>query len=128
MSRILIIDDDEIFCQSLSQVLRHAGHEVVTALDGAIALGLYRQEPADLVITDLIMPGKEGLETIMELRRMKSDLKIIAVSGGGWVGASEYLTMAQRLGAARTLAKPFTTRDILETVSGPLHQESFVTQ
>ena len=128
MSRILVVDDDEILCRTLSHVLRHAGHEVVTAFDGAVALSLYSRDPVDLVVIDLIMPGKEGLETIIELRRMRSDLRIIAISGGRWAAAGDYLTMAKRLGATRTLAKPFSSREILGSINETLGEDLLVAE
>lgn len=69
------------------------------------------------MITDLVMPGKEGLETILELRQFEPALKIIAISGGGWTGSGVYLEMARRLGATKTLAKPFRVEEILKLVS-----------
>jgi CheY-like chemotaxis protein len=104
MSTILVVDDDETFRRLLCQTLLRAGHEVLAADDGRGALRLYRQQPADLVITDLIMPEQEGLETILELRRLQPDLKIIAISGGGRMVPGDYLPIARHLGAARTLA------------------------
>ena len=114
------MDDNEGFRKPLCQTLERAGYEVLSAADGAAALRLFRQQPVDLVITDIIMPEKEGLETIMELRRIKPELKIIAISGGGRIGAEDYLPLAEHLGAARTLAKPFSSAEIIEAVSGLL--------
>jgi DNA-binding response OmpR family regulator len=122
MSRILVVDDDDNFRWAITQTLRRAGCEVLSAADGAAALQLYQEHPVDLVITDLIMPGKEGLETIMELRRLRHDLKIIAMSGGGHVGPEDYLSVAAQLGATITLSKPFSAQELLETVKGLLHE------
>jgi YesN/AraC family two-component response regulator len=83
MANILIIDDDQQILNMLSQILKRAGYGVVEALDGKQGLKLYRENPTDLIITDIIMPEKEGLETIMELQRDFPDVKIIAISGGG---------------------------------------------
>jgi CheY-like chemotaxis protein len=116
MKHILLVDDNETFCRSLAEILRRAGYEVRTAAEGSAALRLFREEPADLVITDLIMPGKEGLETIIELRQIRSSVRIIAISGGGRIDPGDYLPMAQQLGANRTLAKPFTSEQILDLV------------
>jgi CheY-like chemotaxis protein len=121
MSRILVVDDDDGFRRTLCQTLLRAGHEVLAAPDGSAALKFYRQQPVDLVITDLIMPDKEGLETILELRRLQPELKIIAVSGGGRNRLGEYLPIARRLGAAKTLAKPFTSQEILAAVASLLN-------
>ena len=122
MSRILIVDDDEVLRRMLCQVLVQAGYEVLAAVDGAAALELYRQQPVDLVITDLIMPHKEGIETILELRRLKPDQKILVMSGGGRIAPAVYLALARPLGAAMALAKPFASEEFLEAVAGLLNQ------
>ena len=121
MSRILVVDDDESFRRLVCQVLLRGDHEVLAAPDGRAALSLFRKQPVDLVITDLIMPEKEGIETIMELRRLQPDLKIIAMSGGGRLGITDCLKMARHIGAARTLAKPFALQEILEAVTSLLN-------
>ena len=116
MTRILVIEDDAIVRELLQEILAHAGYEVAEARDGKEGIRLYRNEPADLVITDLIMPEKEGIETIMELRRDFPQVKIIAISGGGHVSPAGYLEIASRLGVQRTFAKPFLPDEILEAV------------
>ena len=116
MQRILIIDDDEQVRDLLSEILGRAGYEVLAASNGAEGLRLYRAQPADLVITDLIMPEKEGMETILALRKDFPKVRIIAVSGGGRSGAISYLPIAKSLGAARTVAKPFSKQEILDAV------------
>ena len=117
MKRILLVDDNESFRRPLAETLQRAGYEVESVGDGSTALKLFGQTPYDLVITDLIMPGKEGLETIVELRRLEPDLKIIAISGGGRISPQDYLPMARQLGAAVAMAKPFTAQEILEAVA-----------
>jgi len=114
--RILIIDDDPQILDMLGQILEREGHQVVTALNGKEGLKLYRENPTDLIITDLIMPEKEGIETIMELRRDFPDVKIIAISGGGHNDADQYLAMAQKLGVQRTFAKPVARAELLKAV------------
>lgn len=120
MKRILLIDDNEAFRRPLSDVLERAGHEVINAAEGARALSLLHSQAVDLVITDLIMPGKEGLETILEVRKLHPALKIIAISGGGRINAFDYLQLAEKLGAVATLAKPFTAAQILEVIDRAL--------
>jgi len=115
-STILLIDDEIELRATVSRLLQRAGYEVVTAANGAEALATARFVRADLVITDIIMPEKEGLETIAELRREFPELPVIAVSGGGVVDPGSYLTIAQRLGADRALAKPFGFQELLSTV------------
>jgi len=123
MKRILLVDDNENFRRPLGEILRRAGYEVSGAGDGSTALGLCRQHSFDLVITDLIMPGKEGLETIIELRRLEPELKIIAMSGGGRMNPEDYLPMARHLGADATLTKPFTAEKIQSVVAGLLDED-----
>lgn len=113
---ILVIDDDEDLRDSLQIVLEREGYRVFAASDGAAGVEIYRAEQTDLVITDIIMPIKEGLETITELHREFPDVKIIAMSGGGRVGVKNYLDWAEGLGAHRVLAKPFSRSEILNSV------------
>jgi len=85
-------------------------------MDGVEGIKLFKESGSDMVITDIIMPEKEGLETIREMRRIKSDLKIIAMSGGGKVSADNYLQIARIFGAAKSIAKPFTQKDVLPII------------
>lgn len=116
MARILIIEDDDEVRQLLGSLLARSGHEVVEAVDGRDGIHRFRTDPADLVITDLIMPRKEGLETIVELRREHPDLRIIAISGGSRDGRENYLNAAQLCGASLIFSKPFDNRDLLAAV------------
>jgi CheY-like chemotaxis protein len=123
VASILLVDDDEQFRAMLTEVLTDAGYQVQQASNGKQALKLYASLPTDLVITDLVMPEKEGLEMIQELKQLYVNARIIAVSGGMRGGTQNYLKMAKALGAHRVLAKPFSHREILEAVSEVLHQE-----
>jgi len=114
--RILIIDDDEQIRILLRQVMEWAGHEVIEAADGREGMHQQRKQEADLVITDLIMPEQEGLETITLLKREYPLIKIIAISGGGRIGPDAYLPAAQELGADRVFSKPFDVRELATTV------------
>ena len=116
MARILIIDDEDELRSMLRRMLEQAGHQVTEAVDGAEGIKLYEQDRPDLIITDIIMPEKEGVETIIALRRADPDLPIIAISGGGRLEATDFLTMAKKLGARRTLSKPFRRDQLLEAV------------
>ena len=120
MKRILIAEDEESLRQLLAQALERRGYEVQTAPDGAAALKLFKERPADLVITDILMPEVEGLETIVALRKQRPNLKIIAISGGGYFAGGDYLPVAEALGANRTLAKPFTIQELEEAVKSLL--------
>ena len=113
---ILVIDDDETIREILRAILEREGYRVLEAPDGGEGLKQFTKTPTDLVITDLIMPGKEGIETIRELRQKFPGVKIIAVSGGGRIGPSSYLKMAKGVGALRTLSKPFDKTVLLEVV------------
>lgn len=113
MARILVVDDDEQFRRMLREMLERAGHEVHDAANGVVALELDREHQSDLVVIDLVMPEKEGLETILDLRRRRPDVKIIAISGGGRSNPNANLAAAKKLGARSTLTKPFTRNDVL---------------
>ena len=117
MGKILLVDDDDNLREIIGRFLRQADHVVTMAANGNEALRLVGDGVFDLVITDLVMPGKEGIETIMELRRKLPALKIIAMSGGGHFAPECYLAIARNLGVARTLAKPFSGEDLLAAVA-----------
>lgn len=117
MASILIIDDDFKILQVFREILEREGYDVLAASDGREGMRLCRNRHVDLVITDIIMPEKEGLETIIELRRDLPHVKIIAMSGGGQIGAEQYLPLAEKLGAQHTLDKPFTAVELLEAIS-----------
>jgi DNA-binding response OmpR family regulator len=119
---ILVIDDEEPVRVVLRQMLEKEGYEVEEAQDGAVGMNLLRDHLADLIITDLFMPEKEGIETIMEVRKCFPQVKIIAMSGGGRTGTLDFLPMAESFGAQRTLAKPFERRELLEAVRTMLAQ------
>ena len=116
MARILLIEDDDQMRAMLRQMLERSGYDVAEATNGRVGINLHKASPADLIITDLIMPDKEGIETILELKQDYPELKIIAISGGGQVHPEAYLHMAQRAGALRTLAKPFDREDLLNMI------------
>lgn len=116
MASILLVEDDEQLRPMLKIILQEAGHEVHEAHNGKEALEIYGVKPTDLVITDLVMPEKEGLETIIELRHTYPDVKIIAMSGGGRTGVQNYLELAKKFGANHTLAKPFSNQELLDGI------------
>ena len=123
MARILIIDDDSEFRAMLRAMLEDAGYtEIEEAANGSIGVKLFRQHPFDLVLTDIVMPDKEGLEMITELTRDFPGIKIIALSGGGRVGPQSYLEMAKLLGASRTMEKPFKKSDLIDAVKGLINE------
>lgn len=118
MARILIIDDDDSVRTAASATVRTHGHDVTEARDGREGLRRFHESPADLVITDLVMPEQEGIETIMELHKRAPQVPIIALSGSS--DADTYLAMAARLGATRTLTKPCAPEQLIEAVDQAL--------
>jgi DNA-binding response OmpR family regulator len=117
MARILLIEDDNEVRTMLRLTLIHFGHTVMEARNGKEGLELFRRANADLVITDIVMPEKEGLEVLIELReRQVPPVKVIAISGGGRQKATEYLRLAKLMGAARVLAKPFSNEALLAAI------------
>ena len=116
MARILVADDREDIREMLRAMLSMAGYDGLVAPAGESALTLMRAWPVDLIITDIFMPGKEGIETIIELRRDFPSVKIVAMSGGGQLGELHYLEDAVKLGAVRSILKPFRVEEILAVV------------
>jgi len=120
MARILVIDDEDRIRRMLRAALEMEGHEVLEARQGEEALRLHRVAPVELVITDILMPEKDGLEVIMALRRDAPELKVIAMSGGGRFMQTDALHMAEPLGAFASLRKPFELDAMIETVKRAL--------
>lgn len=118
MPRIFLIEDDDQLRLMLKEFLTDLGYQVWEARNGMQVGKMYQQHPPDLVITDLVMPEKEGLEMMMELRQQDQKVRIIAMSGGGrGKGSAEsYLRLAQRLGAQYTLIKPFSLDEFTEAI------------
>jgi len=123
LARILIIDDSVDVRSALHRVLTAEGHTVEEAQNSGTGIRLHREDPFDLVITDILMPDKEGISTIIELRQDCPKLKIIAMSGGGDFEPYGYLDIAKRVGAERTLPKPFKREEIIEAVNDVLSRE-----
>ncbi len=116
MSRILIIDDEFDILAALRQIMTLAGYTVVTAMDAHEAMERQRDEPSQIIITDIVMPGRNGLELIANLRSEFPEVKIIAISGGGIGSSQSYLDMAQAMGAVRTFAKPFDPDQLIDAI------------
>jgi CheY-like chemotaxis protein len=133
MAKILIVDDEEHVRAALKQVLERAGYEVAVAATGNEGLELMQQEGADLVITDVIMPGIDGITTARKIREKFRDTRIIVISGGGKaapepyepdaISTRSYLASASSAGADRTLTKPFDRQEILRAVKSLLEEE-----
>ncbi len=117
MALVMIVDDDQQILKLLSEIIKKEGHQVVPAEDGEFAIQLFQQQPTDMVITDLLMPNKEGLELIQELRSIRPELKIIAYSGGGQMQPDNYLDFAKGMGADRVFSKPIPIKELTTAVS-----------
>ena len=124
MARILIIDDEDAIRATLRSVLELEGHEVVEAGNGREGLDRFRETSPDLVITDMIMPDMEGIETILELQTLNPTLAVIAMSGGGRTANMDFLKLAKKFGASLLLRKPFKMTDLVAAVNQCLGETS----
>lgn len=114
--KILVIDDEPAIRYAVTRILESSGFEVTTATDGVHGMTQFRACRPDLVITDLIMPEQEGIQTIQQIRRAEPTVKILAISGGGRLVNVDFLQVARRLGADEVLAKPFDSKELLAIV------------
>lgn len=115
--RILIIDDDKAILILVRSILEPKGYEVMIAEEGEEGLMVFAEYPADLVITDILMPGMDGISFIRELRKLHPEVKIIALSGGGMtLSARTSLSVAEKMGVYGKMAKPFTPQQLLAAV------------
>lgn len=117
MSKILLIDDDKLLRGTLREMLVELGCQVTEAEDGHDGLSKLERSNPDLIITDILMPNKEGIETIVELKQMRPDLPVVAISGGGGTGNMTFLEFAQKLGASRILRKPIRLDELERLVN-----------
>ena len=122
MAKILLIDDDSALRQTMKTIVALSGHVVDEAPDGLVGLSLFRDGEYDLVVTDLLMPEKEGIETIMELRELAPGIKILAVSGGLVLDREGPLSDAEALGADASLPKPFSVAAFSDAVEELLNR------
>ncbi len=113
MAEILVVDDEPLLRSTLRHALEIAGHSVKEAANGIEALAAVGRRPPAVVILDILMPEKEGIETILDIRRKYDGIKIIAMSGGGRVGDTAFLTVAANLGAGRVIATPLHRDQVL---------------
>lgn len=124
---VLVVDDDVMVLQALEILLEEHGFQVHTAVDGIHGLRQYRRYRPDVVVTDIIMPEKEGIALIRDLRHEFPSAKIVAMSGGGRIGNSDYVTIATALGANVGLQKPFDDDQLVDTLRmlvGPAKAEA----
>ena len=120
MKQILVIDDESQIRSMLKKMLEREGFDVITAFDGKEGMKLFRENPADLVITDIIMPEKEGFEIIMELKKSSPNVPVIAISGGGKNSPDGYLNIAKKFGAKAIFKKPVENKELLKAVKRAL--------
>jgi DNA-binding response OmpR family regulator len=120
MARILLIDDDPLVLQAITGHLVDAGHEVLQAKDGREGVEVFKAEAPAVVVTDILMPEKEGIETILAIRNLSSTAIIIAISGGGQGSPVDLLEFARKVGANSVLKKPFSIRRLRELISSSL--------
>ncbi|HEU0216330.1 MAG TPA: response regulator [Stellaceae bacterium] len=116
MNSVLVIDDDPVFCRVVEGILKNDGYAVESVGDAQSGISRYGETQPDLVIVDILMPGKEGIATILELREANPDARILAMTGGGNFAASDVLRIAELLGADNSLKKPFEPAVLLDTV------------
>ena len=123
MARILVVDDEPEVLLLLTDILESDGYEVIRATNGAEGLKEFQRGDIDLIVTDIIMPDKEGLESIMDYKQLNPDVKIIAISGGARIGPHTYLKMAEKFGARRVFSKPFRNKELLDAVEQLLAEQ-----
>lgn len=122
MASILVIDDHAAVLETVKVILAKQGHEIRTAPNGRLGMAQMARRHFDLIITDIIMPEQDGMETIERLRQVSARLPILAISGLGMVGDTDFLKAAKAIGASDTLAKPFRAMELVAKVSALLDQ------
>ena len=120
MARILVIDDQEPIRRIVRRALEHNGHEVYDASDGEIGMEILESQSFDLVVTDIFMPGQDGIVTLRQIRKRFPAVKVIVISGGDSSGLMDLRQDAELLGAVSTLQKPFNAREIMDKVRDAL--------
>lgn len=116
MGKILIVDDEENIRSIFKRALEKENHEVLVAENGKVGEEMYKNQLPDVIILDILMPEQEGIETILRLKSYKNDIKIIAISGGGFGNANNYLDNALKLGATVALEKPVVISELIGQV------------
>src|SRR6266571_3982094 len=122
MARILVIDDQEPIRRIVRRALEQAGHDVLDASDGKMGMEILARHSADVVITDIFMPGQDGIVTLREIRKRFPTVKVIVMSGGDSTGTLDLRRDAELLGAVTSLQKPFNARDIVDVVRAVLQE------
>lgn len=112
MARILVVDDEPMLRGVVRKMLERNGHEVVDAADGALGIEAYRQLPTDIVLTDIVMPNKDGIQLIIELKKEFPSVRLIAMSGGARTSERDFLEVAKQCGVRQVLHKPFSRAEL----------------
>jgi DNA-binding NtrC family response regulator len=120
MARVLVIDDQEPIRRIVRRALEHDGHEVFDASDGEMGMQMLARHSADVVISDIFMPGQDGILTLRQIRKQYPAVKVIVISGGDSTGMLDLRRDAELLGAVKSLPKPFTAREIVDAVKSVL--------
>jgi DNA-binding response OmpR family regulator len=115
VAKILLVDDEAFVREMLTEALQDEGHSVHVAINGKKAVETY-DTSFDLVITDIVMPEQEGIQTILELRKLNPRVKVIAISGGGRVSSDDYLELAKKVGALETFSKPLALAEFFAAI------------
>ena len=123
IAKILVVEDDVLVRAVVVDLLEHARHTVLIAEDGQRGLVMFQREQPDLVITDIVMPEQGGIQTLVDIRSVRPDAKVIVMSGDGRIGNTDFLAMARDLGASEIVAKPFDAEDFLHCVARCLARE-----
>jgi YesN/AraC family two-component response regulator len=124
MARILVVDDEETVREMVTKMIQPAGHEVIEATNGSEARDACNDGPVDLIITDIVMPKKNGIDLIMDVKKNFPDIPVIAISGGGGItGRYDYLEIAKLVGAKNILKKPFSMADIRSAVDDIINKK-----
>ncbi len=114
MIRVLVVDDDEAFRQTVCDLLLDGDFEILSAESGAQSFAVLRNQSVDIVLTDIVMPDEDGLEIVRKIKKMNPAPKIVAMSGGGRIAATDYLEIARLMGASATIKKPFKRQELVD--------------
>lgn len=113
MIRIMVVDDDEAFRQTVCELLAEGDFEILSAESGTQLFTVLKKQSVDIVLTDIVMPDEDGLEIVRKIKKMNPAPKIVAMSGGGRIAATDYLEIARLMGVSATIQKPFKQQELV---------------